>query len=457
MKKLILFVMAGLIFFGMGFAAPGPGPKDFNGLIILGTERNGAIYEMALPQTVYRGVLRSDLADIRIYNSQGDAVPHTVLSVDVNAVESSSRETVHRLAFFPVSAPNQSQGNFSMQVQTNESGTIIELKSSGAKSDEKINAYLIDLSLFDHIPDKLRFDWSGGDGSFMLETRVRGSNDLCSWSTVLASASLADFVYNGHNLRKDMIYLPSAKYKYLRLEWDDPVQLQGITGFFTTAVRKSQERQREWSDARVVDVQSGAVVVDGGGYMPTDFLRFNFPHRNTVLNANIMGSYKQDGPWHRIADGVYYALDIDGHLVARDEIRIVASRYRFFKIVPHGDSLPWGVGDVAVKLGGVPDKLIFVAQGASPFRLSYGNAGVISNNSNMDALLQELGYPNRVVAKKAWCESVADTGDVSGLTKAVDRINWKILFMWGFLVAGVTLAGGMALSLYREIDRNDGE
>ena len=51
-------------------------PQNFAYAIAIHADAQDALYEIDLPAAVYRGVTRSDLGDIRVFNGHGEVVPH---------------------------------------------------------------------------------------------------------------------------------------------------------------------------------------------------------------------------------------------------------------------------------------------------------------------------------------------------------------------------------------------
>ena len=50
--------------------------SDFAYGYTLEVDGDGAIYSLTLPEAVYHGLTRTDRGDLRVFNSQGVAVPH---------------------------------------------------------------------------------------------------------------------------------------------------------------------------------------------------------------------------------------------------------------------------------------------------------------------------------------------------------------------------------------------
>ncbi|HEX2933303.1 MAG TPA: DUF3999 family protein, partial [Candidatus Binatia bacterium] len=62
-------------------------PDDFAYGMTIHADGQEALYEIDIPPAVYRGVSRSDLGDIRIFNGQGEVVPHALKPRTATSVE----------------------------------------------------------------------------------------------------------------------------------------------------------------------------------------------------------------------------------------------------------------------------------------------------------------------------------------------------------------------------------
>ena len=75
--------------------------EDFAYGYSLEVDGDGAIYSLYLNEDIYKGITQSDRADLRIFNSQGIAVPHYIRR---NEQYTRKRETVENAEppFFPL-------------------------------------------------------------------------------------------------------------------------------------------------------------------------------------------------------------------------------------------------------------------------------------------------------------------------------------------------------------------
>ena len=51
-------------------------PEDFAYGMLIHADAQEALYEIEIPAAVYHGVTRADLGDVRVFNGQGEVVPH---------------------------------------------------------------------------------------------------------------------------------------------------------------------------------------------------------------------------------------------------------------------------------------------------------------------------------------------------------------------------------------------
>ena len=72
MKRLIIACLLA----GTGAAYAAERPSDFAYGVPLEADGKEALYEVVLPASAYRGVVRADLADVRVFNGAGEVVPH---------------------------------------------------------------------------------------------------------------------------------------------------------------------------------------------------------------------------------------------------------------------------------------------------------------------------------------------------------------------------------------------
>jgi len=196
-------------------------PEDFAYGMPIHADAQDALYEIEIPAAIYRGVTRSDLGDIRVFNGQGEEVPHALRP---RAITSTDTTPAVSLPVFPLSGEASDKlEDLSVRIEKRSDGTIVSIrgqaKAGAAKG--KLRGYLLDASALKQPVQALRFDWQSGADGFVGRIRIEGSDDLSAWSTVADRAALVRLSFGGHQLQQDRVELRGGKFKYLRVSWPE--------------------------------------------------------------------------------------------------------------------------------------------------------------------------------------------------------------------------------------------
>src|SRR5688572_5317838 len=108
----------------------------------------------------HQGVMRRDLADIRVFNAAGEAVPHAFAPLPPVAP---GDHPAIALPFFPVQAGRGARmDGVDVRIQTRADGTVLGLttRAPGAGSEQRIVGYLVDASAVERPLAALRLRWA---------------------------------------------------------------------------------------------------------------------------------------------------------------------------------------------------------------------------------------------------------------------------------------------------------
>jgi len=97
---------------------------DFAYGLPINVDGRGAVYSITLPKEVYTNCTRSDLGDIRMFNANGDIVPHTIRRPKIATEKLTVTESV---PFFPLYDEEKipAGDDLSLMITRNTDGTII--------------------------------------------------------------------------------------------------------------------------------------------------------------------------------------------------------------------------------------------------------------------------------------------------------------------------------------------
>jgi hypothetical protein len=409
-----------------------------------------ALYELEIPAAVYRGVTRTDLGDVRVFNGQGEVVPHALRP---RASSSSESGATVNLPGFPIYGEVSDRiEDLNVRVEKRVDGTIVSVrgqaKTSASKKPQR--GYLLDASALRQAIQALRFEWQSGSDGFVGSVRVEGSDDLSAWNTIADHAALLRLTFGGHQLEQNRVELRGVRFKYLRVSWPENQQpLESLTVVAEPAAGVVSPR-RVWqiiSGERVAG-QAGEYRYDLGGPFPFDRLRVDLPQLNSLVQLQILSRAKSDEPWRLKTSATAYRLRRDETEVSSPEIALtnVGERYWLLRVDQKGG----GVGDGVpiLQIGWPPQKLVFAARGAGPFQLVYGNSAAKAAVFPIDSLIP--GYKTDAEFKVRTA-SLGEQVMLAGAARLRAQTDYKKWMLWGILILGVFVLAAMAYRLARQV------
>ncbi len=437
-------------------------PSGFAYGIAIRADGGEALYRLELPRAVYRGALRPDLGDLRVFNGAGEVVPHAFRPRVV--VEVQKRNPVV-LPFFPLYGedPKQLDG-LSLRVERSASGTIIQLdERSRVPASKKLLAYLVDATTLKDSVRALELDVRSG-APYAASVDVEASDDLSAWRTVAARAPLVSLQHDGARLEQKRIEFGSRKPKYFRIAWSGlpPGAVLGALRAEPGDERVEVARQWETLPGRAVPDKAGDYAFDTQGVFPADRVRFELPQVNTVAQVQVFSRARSDAPWRPVTRGTAYRLRRDGTEISSPELAISddPDRYWLLRVDQKGGGL--GAGEPKLLLGWVPNEIVWVARGNPPFTLAYGSRDAKPSAYAIEALVPGYRRDTDLNAKVASTEDKAvpvsaaegDAPAVLGGQRALEeRIDVKRWILWASLVAGVAVLAWMAWRLAKQMDK----
>jgi len=438
-------------------------PSGFAYGIAIRADGGEALYRLELPRAVYRGALRPDLGDLRVFNGAGEVVPHAFRPRV--AVEVQKRSPVV-LPFFPLYGedPKQLDG-LSLRVERSASGTIIQLdERSRVPASKKLLAYLVDATALKDPVRALELDVRGG-APYVASVDVEASDDLSAWRTVAARAPLLSLQHDGARLEQRRIEFGSRRPKYFRIAWSG-LPPGAVLGALRAEPGDERivEVTRQWETVpgRAVPDKVGDYAFDTQGVFPADRVRFDLPQANTVAQVQVFSRARSEAPWRSVTRGIAYRLRRDGTEISSPEVAISddSDRYWLLRVDQKGGGL--GAGEPKLLLGWVSNEIVWVARGNPPFTLAYGSRDAKPSAYAIEALVPGYRRDADLNAKVASTEdkavpvsaAEADAPAVLGGQRALEeRIDLKRWTLWASLVAGVAFLAWMAWRLLKQMDK----
>ena len=445
---------------GGGFAAQAP----------VQLQSSDGLQRVVLPLAVLQRSQRQDLADVRIVDAQGVALPMAWATLP--PAQSSARLLAVPRFAWPAAAAATGSAGAPVKVQVNAEGAVVRIETrttARPASPASTAQWLLDLSQAPHrqpgsdeTPAALRIDWQAPAEGATVQARLEASDDLQQWRHV-AQAALLDAPGIGSSaaeritLRQLELPAAAAQAKYLRLKLDPAVAVRQVE---VELVRTAQAATLETLDARfdAAPAADGRVrewTLDLRGPVPLRRLQLQLPQRNTVAAFQLERRADARDPWQPVQGFTSYRLVRDAQELASPALDINAPPARYWRLRLAPSSADIGADALPATLQWQPPQLVFAARGDGPFTLQIGAAKAAAHDVNPSQLIP--GYR----AGDEFKLPVATLGDVQAvetpalglgerLTRSTpaERRRWVL---WAVLVVAVALLAWLARRLMRDM------
>jgi hypothetical protein len=419
--------------------------------------RQAPFQRVELPATVYRSLTHDDLSDLRVFNADGEVVPH---ALEPRTLERNLPGTPVAVPLFVLGAAADSGRALNLRIETNERGAVVNLGPESARARGPAGAWLVDASQIGQRIRALELVVADRERQFSGRMRVEASKDLAQWRTLVASAPLLQLQAEDHELARLRIDWPATEARYLRLTWSGAPPEGMRERVFEAArvepVPAAVEVPRTWLALEAPAVRKvgdhAEYVFAVPGAMPADRLRVDLPQANSVVPVELFTRAHGDAPWRSLGRHSVYRLSEDGGERRNPDLPVRPAAELMLRADARGGG--FGTGTPVVEIGWVPHTLVFAARGTPPFTLAYGRHRAGNAAFAIDGLVP--GYEREdqshlPIADAALGEAVA-AGGPDRLAAPVDARRWML---WASLLTAVAVLGAMAWKLSRLTERGE--
>lgn len=430
-------------------------PGDFAYAAQIEISSQEALLWLELSPEVYEGTVRNDLGDLRVFNAAGEVVPHAFLP------QSEGTKVLVaplRVPLFPLRGA-AAVGLEGVDVKVDRTGIQTRVTLRGREAgprDSALLGYLADLSELERPIGALLPVFSAQGGDLVTKLRVEGSDDLSHWTLVTDAAPMLRLASGGQKLERTRVELEPRKFKYLRLSWPGTIPAPELDSLSVELAPLMAPPPRAWKSATPIATEkSGEYAFDLGGHFPVDRLRLNLPEANTVGSVQILSRAKPEHPWRPVTSGSVYRLRRKGTEVRSPDLAFATTRAQYWLVRgdPRGGGL--GSGSPGLDAGWLPQRLVFIARGAGPFQIAWGNRGARPAEYSVDTLIP--GYRNEValdqLAVPIGAARLGAAHELAGDAATRERFDWRRALMWASLVLGVAVLARMAFVLVRKMSQ----
>ncbi|HSW83012.1 MAG TPA: DUF3999 domain-containing protein [Usitatibacter sp.] len=429
-------------------------PSDFRSSAPVAAARGDALQRLTLPFEVYRDA-RPDLADIRIFNAAGEAMP---MAYAADPEPTRQEPASASLAMFPIfGAPRAEKGdvgNVELTVQSYKDGTIVSLKTKNAApaKDQRPIAWILDGSAIKQPMRNLDVDWNTGKGLEIARITVDGSDDLKSWSPIAMRSPVMAVVQGSERLVQRKVDLRGARYKYLRVSADPPAFQLVHARVESDAVWTPAPRLTR-SAAGAAGAKAGEYMFDLGARLPVESVNLKLSEVNSVAPFRLLARDDPAKEGRGVASATFYRLFREGFELESPPVNVgrVSARYWIARLDPR--SPPPGGGPPTLEAQYRPAQVVFVARGDGPFTLAFGNPEMQSSVLAVSQLIPGYERLAELKLQEAKVGAVA-TGEIKGdfLRSITGGTSPRKLALWAVLIVAVIALGIMAFRLAKQVN-----
>ncbi len=440
------------------------------------SEGKQSIRQFELPYSILTKLERQDYGDLRIFNSQNQAVPFGITQLEPQTQQNNAS---HDLRFFRLT-DKTTQSDGGLLVNFNDNTAHFSFNAARPKH-EPSNYLIIENGHQNEALLAIKLAWrKPGDAGFSINVKLASSDDLQNWQPV-SDATLYALTYLDSVLTQNTVSLPYANHaKYLRLSFqpssDFSLNIEKITGDYRQDTRVERENRQtvqlkpgdtpnEWlfntgGYIRITkigfEIPSTGLLYQGRLYSKNDSPRQNLAKPNHSFKHEVKRALHrypeqrvaEQGDWRYQGAVTQYRLLTAAGEIASPPTTVSTSKDRQWKLVLDQPATLLSEQVPGIKLAWHPVIVTFVAQGDPPYRLFFGKATVGPSNTGLS--------PDLI--KHAETVNVLEIRAVERTTKPIKAaplpLNWQKILLWVILCSGVFTVGLMAYQLYLQMSLN---
>jgi hypothetical protein len=429
-----------------GFASAADlSPADFAFAMPVATSADASAYRVALPVDVYRDTVRPDLADIRVFNARGEAVPYALSRPSPRA----ARGPGTALPLFALHDDSPAAAD-AVRVTIDSANAAVNLQTRGSVSVAGgVKQYILDGRPLSVPVAALQFTWPDDAADFTGRLRIDASDDFAVWRTLAEAAPIANLHAGGRQLVNNRVELPATRAKYWRLSWigrSAPFELTSVVAEPADS-RIEAERSTLEVAGSASGVARGEYQFDLGARLPIERINLELPELNTVIAVELLSRGRPRDAWRRVASRQFYRVNTADGELRNAPIDVAADSDRYWLARAAGLNGAPAAPPLRLQAAWTPSDIVFLARGSGPFIVAYGSALAPAAETDLSAM------PAAVTVLRATLGARRQLGGQARLAIPAE-FPWRRVLLWAVLALSVCLLAWMAYRVTRELGEN---
>ena len=425
---------------------------------VSGTE---GLQRVELPLAVLQASRSPELADLRLFDAAGKALPLAWAGVPPMVPATERSVALPRFAW--PAAPTERHRDGGSSIQINAAGAVVRIQGARVAAEPKglpPTRWLLDASAAPRKDGerwhRVVLDWPRRDDGLATTVRVEASDDARQWRAVTQTA-LLELAGASDAPAQKYIAWPSSggQPNYVRLNFDVPMQLTGSA--LVSSAEPAEAALASQSVAFVAGSQASTWALDLQGRVPLSRLQVHLPTPNIVVALRLEQRQDETQAWQAVASYVAWRLVRDGAESVAPPLTFHAAPARHWRLVADARTPLPALASIDATVSWRAPMLVFAAREGQGLRLAVGREKTVSSALPLATLMPGYRHADEFKLPLArvgplLAQSVATPGLPERLREASheDKRRW---LLWGVLALAVVGLGVLALRLARDVNR----
>ncbi|SHI54126.1 Protein of unknown function, partial [Desulfatibacillum alkenivorans DSM 16219] len=394
-----------------------PQATDFMSGARLDARADGGLWQLTLPQSIYEGLVRQDIGDIRILDGKGAQVPLKIVDERKGFYEDPE---VQSLNIFPLMTRGDGFIDMSAtKFHMDETGALIGVDSSAALGDGNVlTSYVLDASHLNGEPEALRLKWSDTPGKFVTTVDVKASRDLAFWFGLSTSTTLAQVPCGQMMFFQDAIDIPKAMPGYWLVTWPGGKKGSTLEKAEVLYPTSQDAAKNNWVQGTPLGTPSnGEYQFEIPAPLPASQVVIHVMWPDFCARAKIYSRSDAESNWEFHADAILYNLTAGEDAIQNQALNVRPVTHRYWMVQIDPESIA-GAGPLppSFQLAWTPHTAYFVAQGQEPYVIAFGSGRKDLAPPPPAAILEPVGWGKQgVTASQARMGGVYTLGGNNAL------------------------------------------
>lgn len=403
-------------------------------------------FAVTLDESVYRQVLRDDLADMAAFNADGEPLPFGPMPVAYVPPVAVWREAPW-FALPAISA--EASSDLHLHITRSGTGDLSLDATLSHGQHEGIEDMLIDVRPGNGTVEAIALELLLDATDFSAQVSIEASDDLQDWRTVVAAATVAQLRQSGQTLVRRQIEFPPQSAKYLRvrvLGSSGGIPLDSVRLLMRPAAASSELPGRSAIAADFVRREGNAYIYRMPARVPADRLNIVLADDNAIASFSVSARDPGEKRWNYVGQLNAFRLRAAGTTLDNEAMDISTTRRQEWRIEPSIEL----TRTPRMEFGYRPESWLLLTHGRPPFVLAAGSNIAQRDQFPLEALVAQV----RTKYGRDWRPLPAALGGMQtaggeAALSAYDPGQKRTWLLWAVLLLAAAAIIVMVLRLLR--------